>query len=124
MHWLEKKCISIRRSKFLEPIDGLWGSVRPVYDLFWTICFQNGLKRFLNGTDMILVAAECRGVQEVYEPDVWTHMMQRVKSGYRIADVGANIGLYAMALGKRVGDEGALFAFEPDQDSFKILKKT
>ncbi len=100
MHWLEKKCVSIRRSKLLEPMAWLWGSVRPGYDLFWEIFFKKGLKRVMNGRDMILVTSECRGQQEIYESGVWVPMMQRVKNGYKIADVGANIGIIRDGFGE------------------------
>lgn len=36
-----------------------------------------------------------------------------VKPGDIFMDIGANIGIYAIAAGNRVGDKGAVYAFEP-----------
>ena len=46
-----------------------------------------------------------------------------VEVGDVVVDVGAYIGLYAIALAKRVGAEGKVFAFEPDPHNFEILVK-
>lgn len=123
MQWLEKKLITIRHSKKLVFLGWFWVFVRPIYDFTLAFFFRNGLKRVFNEQDILLVAPECRGVRENYEPDVWTHMMSRAKSGQRIADVGAYIGLYATALGKRIGKSGKVFAFDADYATFQILKK-
>lgn len=40
-----------------------------------------------------------------------------------VVDVGAFIGLYTIALAKRVGPEGSVVAFEPDPASFKWLQR-
>ena len=49
--------------------------------------------------------------------------MSFAKPGARIADVGANIGIYALAWAKRVGEGGKVWAFEPDPKNLAILKR-
>jgi FkbM family methyltransferase len=60
-------------------------------------------------------------VTEHYEPEVWRHMMSEVRAGDCVADVGAFIGLYAVALAVRVGETGSVLAFEPDIDNYAVL---
>lgn len=44
-----------------------------------------------------------------------------VKSGDVFYDIGANIGLYGIMAGKRVGDSGAVYAFEPHAANLQAL---
>ncbi len=76
----------------------------------------------INGTDALRVLPRFRGVTERYEPEVWKHMMAQVQPADTVVDVGAYIGLYTMALARRVGPLGRLVAFEPDPDSFSALE--
>ncbi|OQB51146.1 MAG: hypothetical protein BWX99_02802 [Deltaproteobacteria bacterium ADurb.Bin151] len=46
-----------------------------------------------------------------------------VKPGMKVLDIGANIGFYTIFLSKLVGREGTVYAFEPDEDNFKFLKR-
>lgn len=46
-----------------------------------------------------------------------------VKPGMKVLDIGANIGFYTIILSKLVGKKGAVYAFEPDEDNFKFLKR-
>jgi FkbM family methyltransferase len=45
------------------------------------------------------------------------------QKGDIVLDIGANIGTYAMKLGKQIGNNGKIFSIEPDPDTFKELKK-
>lgn len=48
--------------------------------------------------------------------------MAQARPGDIVADVGAHIGLYTIALANRVGPKGRVFAFEPDPENFAALK--
>lgn len=80
------------------------------------------MPRVINGTDAIQIGTEFAGLPEAYEPDVWSRVMKYARPGARIADVGANIGLYTMALAKRVGPGGKVWAFEPDPANAAALR--
>jgi FkbM family methyltransferase len=75
----------------------------------------------INGTDILRVSPPCRGITETYEPDVWKHLMAHVQPGDSVADVGAFVGLYSIALAKRIGAGGHVTAFEPDPANFAAL---
>jgi FkbM family methyltransferase len=46
-----------------------------------------------------------------------------VKPGDCVLDVGANIGLYSLALSRAVGPSGRVIAVEPDPDNLALLRK-
>lgn len=122
MHFLERCCITLRHNPSLDRMDWLWDWIRPYYNSLVAIFGLNGLERTINRTDRLLVLPQVRGVQETYEPEVWHHLMAHVEPGDTIVDVGAFIGLYTIALAKRVGPSGKVVAFEPDPANFSILK--
>jgi FkbM family methyltransferase len=122
MHVLERLSRALRHSPLLKNADWLWGVVRPQYNRLITFMGKDGLVRVINGTDTIRVLPKFRDVSETYEPEVWHHLMAHVKPGYVIADVGAYIGLYTIALAKRVAPAGKVVAFEPSPATFNILK--
>ncbi len=123
MNALERCFIRLRHHPILEK-SPVWGIVRPFYDLAVTsIAHKNGLERILNGTDRIRIAPRWRGLQETYEPSVWGHLMSQVTGNDVIVDVGAFIGLYTIALAKRVGPPGHVVAFEPEPSTFAWLQR-
>jgi FkbM family methyltransferase len=46
-----------------------------------------------------------------------------VRPGMKVLEVGANIGFYTLHLSGLVGGKGIIYAFEPDKDNFKFLKR-
>lgn len=56
------------------------------------------------------------------ERDTLERLLAVVKQGDVIYDVGANFGLYSVALGKRVGGGGKVIAFEPVARTYERLK--
>ncbi len=59
----------------------------------------------------------------VYEPFETRWFLKHVRPGQTVVDVGANIGYYTLLLARQVGNEGRVFAFEPDPTNFAILEK-
>jgi FkbM family methyltransferase len=123
MYLIEKICFTIRHVPWLKRADRFWNYVRPWYERIIAWFYRNGLPRNINGTDLILLLPKFHGFSEIYEPEEWRHMMARVQVGDIVADVGSFIGLYTIALAKRVGTNGKVVAFEPDPTNFQILKK-
>ncbi|MFN8261138.1 MAG: FkbM family methyltransferase [Chitinophagales bacterium] len=50
-------------------------------------------------------------------------MQQHIKQGDIVLDIGANIGFYTKILSQLVGDEGKVYAFEPDNTNFGHLMR-
>jgi len=46
-----------------------------------------------------------------------------VIEGMNVIDIGANIGITTVAIGKRIGRGGKLYSFEPVPEYFNILSK-
>ena len=60
--------------------------------------------------------------KEFYEPELLA-MKRLVHKGDIVIDVGANIGMFSVFLGKEVGPKGKVFAFEPVLDTFWKMKE-
>ncbi|MBI2542875.1 MAG: FkbM family methyltransferase [Candidatus Aenigmarchaeota archaeon] len=54
------------------------------------------------------------------EINVFKH---EIKRGDIVIDLGAHIGYYTLLAAKLVGDNGRVYAFEPDPNNFECLKK-
>lgn len=121
MHPVEKFALAVRHSRLLKNSFRLWDLVRPRYRRFLEMLERPGLRRMINGTDLVLLSHDLHGIPEVYEPEMWSALMGKVRPGDVVADVGAFIGLYTVALANRVGVEGRVYAFEPDPVSFGRL---
>ncbi len=50
-------------------------------------------------------------------------LLDSLKAGQNIIDVGANIGYYSIISADKVGNQGNVFAFEPDPDNFALLEQ-
>ncbi len=58
-----------------------------------------------------------------YEKDEFNLVKKQIKLGDVVIDVGANIGYFTVLFAELVGYYGRVYAFEPDPENFKILKK-
>ncbi len=123
MHIAEKFCFAVRHNKYVEDAGWLWNGLRPLYDQITAFTGRHGLERIINGTDRIKIASSLRAISETYEPEVWRSLMNELKPGDVVADVGAYVGLYTIALAKRVGEIGYVVSFEPDSFNGALLKK-
>ncbi|MGD0623097.1 MAG: FkbM family methyltransferase [Thermodesulfobacteriota bacterium] len=83
--------------------------------------FGGGIHRRLNGLIDISLAARFRTISEQYEPLAFRIMGEILKPGSFALDIGANIGLYTLAMAKLVGPHGKVVSFEPASESFQAL---
>ena len=78
-----------------------------------------GHKMFLDAKDSLCLSIN----NGMFEPVETTLVKKHVKRKNVVVDIGANIGYYTLMLARLVGDEGRVFAFEPDPENFLLLKK-
>ena len=80
-----------------------------------------GQKLFANTPDRVLALFFWKfRILESHELDI---LKKIISKKMIVIDIGANIGLYTSILSKLVGDKGKVFAFEPDPNNFRLLKK-
>ena len=121
MTTVEKIVGWVRHRSPLKNARGLWNLVRPGYSAALIWWGRKGIARNINGTDAMKIAPRFRQVSDVYEPEVWPALMRELRPGDVFVDVGAYIGLYAIAVGRRLGRPGAVYAYEPDPNNFAAL---
>ncbi len=56
-------------------------------------------------------------------PEALKFLLRVVRVGDVVVDVGAHIGYYTICLARAVGSDGHVFAFEPDPDNVRLLRK-
>jgi FkbM family methyltransferase len=112
----------LRHAPLLRRAEPLWDLARPVYNAILARAFAGGLPRTVNGTELMRLDVRCRNVPMVYEPEVWTALLEDVRPGDTFVDVGANVGLYAVAVARRVRP-GRVIAFEPDASNAELLDR-
>lgn len=122
MNILERVAVSVRRSAPVPAEHAIWRAIRPVYRDLLARVGQRGLERRINGTDTIRVLAELYNLGETYEPEVWRLVMGELRNDDTVADVGASIGLYTLAIARRLGSAGRMVAFEADPSTARMLR--
>lgn len=122
MQRFERLALRLRHHPLLRRADWLWDGLRPRYDRLLARLGIRGLARTINGSDPLRLLPRYRNVPERYEPEVWPAVMAELRPGDAVADIGAFIGLYTVAMANRVGPAGRVVAFEPNPVSFAALQ--
>jgi len=79
------------------------------------------IRMLLDPTDPMVTK---RLVEErTWEPNETNWFLKRVHGGDVVVDIGANVGYYTLIASRLVGDEGRVYAFEPDPVAFSFLEK-
>ncbi len=80
-----------------------------------------GVNVALNKRDPVISAALMLGVYETAETQF---VMDKIKPGMRVLDIGANVGYYTALFSKLTGPTGEVIAFEPEPGNYEYLKQT
>ena len=74
----------------------------------------------MNRRDVTVCGALSMGMFEMRELESFRNSL---KPGMNVVDIGANIGLYTVIAAKKVGENGKVFAFEPERENNSLLRK-
>lgn len=92
--------------------------IKKLFKRFYPDVVVDGHNMFLDDKDSMNLKAN--GIFEEFE----TELVQReIQRGDVVLDLGANIGYYTLMFARLVGEEGKVYAFEPDPTNFALLKK-
>jgi len=80
-----------------------------------------GSKMYLNLNDFGL--SKHRFISGIREPECTRIMKQELEKGMTIAEIGANIGYYALMEALIIGKKGKIYAIEPFPENFELLQK-
>ena len=56
-----------------------------------------------------------------YESDIVSAIRRYCRPGWRVLDIGANVGAHSLRFAKEVGPSGCVYAFEPTEFAFRKL---
>jgi FkbM family methyltransferase len=62
-------------------------------------------------------------INKIHEPYETELVSSIIEPGNVVLDIGANIGYYTLIFAKLVGQNGKVFAFEPEPTNFQLLEK-
>jgi len=75
---------------------------------------------FLNQSDVGVSGHLALGTYEKKEVDLFR---DSIKSDSCVVDIGGNIGYYSVVAGKKIGEMGKLFVYEPEEVNLSFLRK-
>ena len=78
-----------------------------------------GHRMYVDGQDVGV--APILVVKGVYEEGVTRIFKNEIKLGAVVLDIGANIGYHTLTAARLVGQDGKVFAFEPEPSNFDLL---
>ncbi len=94
------------------------------YSIIGIFTLGKGVTKKINGIAVKFPANYFRYFPDGYEKENFTLINTAVNKDDVVIDIGAHIGLMAVVLGKRTGENGKVYSFEPTPRSFTVLKET
>ena len=117
-----KRTIDERRAKGGN-IPGLLRLLRYAYRVFKPrgiiLTETQGFEMYLDTTDDVMTPEIL--VYGVHEPNETESMRSVLRPGMTVLDIGANTGYYSLLAANVVGNQGRVYAFEPEPHNFWLL---
>ena len=109
-----------KRNPILAVLKRVWWRVRWKFnDAPWLLTLPNGLR--------LLAPKSGAGALIYYqgwsEPEVASFLSCFLRPGMNFIDVGAHIGEYVLLAASAIGEDGKVYAFEPDPRSYGFLQR-
>ena len=109
----------LRKIPGATPIQKLIYQITKPRGIILITCQEN--KMYLNTEDTGLSPSLL--IRRIYEPYETELFKKLIKSGMVVVDIGANIGYYTLLAAKLVGNNGRVYAFEPEPTNYRFLIK-
>ena len=87
----------------------------------WVCAEFSDLKIWVNLADSYVARGVIEGDWENQEVGF---VLDHLDPGDGMVDVGANVGVYTLQAARRVGPKGRVYAYEPQADTFSMLKRS
>jgi FkbM family methyltransferase len=109
----------VRHAPLLRRASRLWDLLRPAYEAWTRLLYgRRGIVLRASGVSIRLDPA-CRWYS-LDGDELWPRFVEEIRVGDRVADVGANIGVYSIVAAKR----GAkVTSFEPNPQVVRLLER-
>ncbi|CAN5762010.1 hypothetical protein BH11BAC4_BH11BAC4_07020 [soil metagenome] len=95
-----------------------------VYKILDLFTGSKGLKKTINGFTIKLPTRYVNYFPANYEADNFSFLRKHTGLGDHVLDIGAHIGLFAVAAAQIAGSEGKVYAFEPADETRQLLQQT
>jgi FkbM family methyltransferase len=95
-----------------------------IYKLLHVVTLGKGIPRTFEGNKVRMPTRYFRYFEKGYEKSNFNFINKEVKESMTVLDIGSHIGLMAAVFGKKVGNNGRVFAFEPTPSTVRILRET
>ncbi len=80
---------------------------------------RDGHRLYLSQHDLSLTPVILS--RRLYEPGTTRYLSRTIRPGFRVLEIGANIGWHTLMAAERVGTLGKVLAYEPNPQSFSLL---
>src|SRR4051794_38362035 len=86
------------------------------------VLFPQGVSTRLAGGETVRLQPRLLGLQpEVYEATLTAFLINHLKRGLTVMDIGAHVGLHTLMFSRRVGPTGHVLAVEPSPANARLL---
>jgi len=99
-------------------------ALRPLYEAtLAAACWRRGIEWPINGVSYRVDPRQRRRLGQEYEQPVADYLRGRLGAGMTCFDIGANVGAYVLQLACWTAPAGRIFAFEPNPDACRVLRR-